>query len=93
MQIEIDKDILVEPGEQTDAVVSGAIFTVYTDAAGKNPYKDMYGNTVVIGPTTEDGYTISKLMRTGTYYLKETTFPEGINPDDILIWGFWPPGP
>ncbi|MBO5477391.1 MAG: hypothetical protein J6A15_06560 [Clostridia bacterium] len=84
MQIEIDKDILVEPGEQTDAVVSGAIFTVYTDAAGKNPYKDMYGNTVVIGPTTEDGYTISKLMRTGTYYLKETTFPKGIDPDAVI---------
>ena len=84
MQIEIDKEILVNAGEKTDAVVEGAKFTVYTDAAGKNPYKDAYGNTVVIGPTDANGYAISKYMRTGTYYLKETTFPKGIDPDATI---------
>ena len=84
MQIEIDKDMLLADGEKTDAELSGAIFTVYTDSAAKVPYKDAYGNTVVIGPTDANGYAISKYMRTGTYYLKETTFPKGIDPDATI---------
>ena len=74
MQISVTKQILVNQGEATDAKVSGAIFTVYRDA-------NCTQRVCNIGPTNESGYAISKKMRTGTYYLKETTFPEGIDPD------------
>ena len=84
MQIEVTKEMLLNEGEATDAKVSGAYFTVYTDAEAKNKYVDKNGDVVVIGPTDESGYAISKKMRTGTYYLKETTFPEGVNPDTII---------
>ena len=81
MQIAVHKSTKVNEGEATDAVVQGAIFTVYKDAAATQPYLDKDGNVVTIGPTDENGYAISKKMWTGYYYLKETTFPEGIDPD------------
>ena len=81
MQIEVEKVLLDELVGKTDAKVSGAYFTVYTDENATEVYKDKDGNPVIIGPTDNTGYAISGTMRTGTYYLKETTFPEGINPD------------
>ena len=84
MQIEVNKQILLNAGEKTDAVVKGAVFTVYLDAECKVPYKDKNGNIVTIGSTDDNGYAISKFMRTGTYYLKETTFPQGIDPDAMM---------
>ena len=77
MKIEVFKEILVQDGEKTDAVVEGAEFTVYRDAACTN-------KVCVIGPTNADGYAISGTMRTGTYYLKETKFPVGIDPDATI---------
>ena len=84
MKIEIYKEILLHEGEATDAKVEGAYFTVYRDAQGEQEYIDKNGETVVIGPTDANGYAISGTMRTGTYYLKETTFPEGIDPDATI---------
>ncbi|MBO5477854.1 MAG: hypothetical protein J6A15_08905, partial [Clostridia bacterium] len=77
MKIEVYKQIKVNAGEQTDAVVQGAEFTVYRDAACTD-------KVCVIGPTDKTGYAISGTMRTGTYYLKETKFPEGIDPDATI---------
>ena len=77
MKIEVFKQILVHEGEKTDAIVEGAEFTVYRDAACTN-------KVCVIGPTDENGYAISGTMRTGTYYLKETKFPIGIDPDATI---------
>ena len=77
MKIEVNKEILLHEGEATDAVVSGAVFTVYRDAACTNKVCE-------IGPTNENGYAISGTMRTGTYYMKETTFPTGIDPDATI---------
>ncbi|MGN1012565.1 MAG: collagen binding domain-containing protein, partial [Clostridia bacterium] len=84
MQIEVEKVLLEETRGKTDAKVSGAYFTIYTDEAATIPYMDKNGKVVRIGPTNASGYAISGTMRTGTYYLKETTFPEGINPDAIV---------
>ena len=84
MKIAVEKILLPEVVGKTDAKVSGAYFTVYTDEAATVPYKDKNGSVVVIGPTNKDGYAVSKTMRTGSYYLKETTFPEGINPDAMV---------
>ena len=84
MKIEIYKEILLHEGEATDAKVEGAYFTVYRDENAQQEYIDKNGETVVIGPTDETGYAISGTMRTGTYYLKETTFPEGIDPDATI---------
>ena len=81
MKIELEKVLLDETVGKTDAKVSGAYFTVYLDEAATKQYVDSYGNPVIIGPTDNTGYAVSGTMRTGTYYLKETTFPEGINPD------------
>ncbi len=81
MKIAVNKVLLDETVGKTDAKVSGAYFTVYTDENATEVYKDKDGNPVIIGPTDNTGYAISGTMRTGTYYLKETTFPEGINPD------------
>ena len=77
MKISVNKQIKVNAGEKTDAVVQGAEFTVYRDAACTN-------KVCVIGPTDASGYAISGTMRTGTYYLKETKFPEGIDPDATI---------
>ena len=84
MRISINKVLLDKTVGKTDAKVSGAYFTVYTNADATEPYIDKNGRTVVIGPTNAEGYAISGTMRTGTYYLKETIFPEGINPDAIV---------
>ncbi len=85
MKIEVQKELIEQAfkgdAKRTDAVTLGAEFTVYTDpsCAKGTEYKDKNNNTVVIGPTDEAGYAISKKMRTGNYYLKETVFPKGIN--------------
>ena len=77
MKIEVNKEIYMRDGGATDAKVEGAYFTVYRDEACKD-------EVCVIGPTDASGYAISGTMRTGTYYLKETTFPEGIDPDATI---------
>ena len=84
MRIAVEKVLLDETVGKTDAKVSGAYFTVYTDEDATQEYLDKDGNPVIIGPTDNTGYAISETMRTGTYYLKETTFPEGINPDALV---------
>ena len=84
MKIAVNKKLLDETVGKTDAEVSGAYFTVYTDAAATKPFIDKNGRVVRVGPTNKDGYAISGTMRTGTYYLKETTFPEGINPKALV---------
>ena len=84
MKIEINKKILDDFEGRTDASVAGACFTVYTDPDCMNEYTDKNGNTVVVGPTDANGYAISGTMRTGTYYIKETTFPIGIDEDHEL---------
>ena len=84
MKIALDKEIMVHEGEATDAVLEGAIFTVYLDEAATQPYIDKNGNVVTIGPTDVNGHAESDYMRTGTYYLKETTFPVGIDPDAVI---------
>ena len=84
MKIAVEKVLLEETVGKTDAKVSGAYFTVYTDEDATQEYIDKNGNPVIIGPTDNTGYAVSKTMRTGTYYLKETTFPEGINPDAVV---------
>ena len=84
MKIEVTKELLEEFVGRTDASVAGACFTVYTDPDCKNEYVDKNGNTVVIGPTNANGYAISGTMRTDTYYIKETTFPVGIDEEHEL---------
>ena len=77
MKISVTKEIVLNPGEATDAKVSGAYFTVYRDPGCTK-------QVCVIGPTDDKGYAISGKMRTGEYYLKETTFPTGIDPDAVI---------
>ena len=84
MKIAVNKVLLDETVGKTDAKVSGAYFTVYLDENATQEYVDKNGNPVIIGPTDNTGYAVSGTMRTGTYYLKETTFPEGINPDAMV---------
>ena len=84
MNIEINKKLLEQTINKTDAKVEGACFTVYTDENCNTPYIDKNGQVVVIGPTNASGKAISKDMKVATYYLKETTFPEGINKDAIV---------
>ena len=84
MVIHIKKSTKLTEQEKTDATVAGAIFTVYTDAAATNPFIDKDGNVVTIGPTDANGEATSAQMRTGTYYLKETTFPTGIDKDKVI---------
>ena len=84
MVIHIKKSTKLTEQEKTDATVAGAIFTVYTDAAATNPFVDKDGNVVTIGPTDANGEATSAQMRTGTYYLKETTFPTGIDKDKVI---------
>ena len=77
MKIEVNKEIYMRDGGATDAKVEGAYFTVYRDEACTD-------EVCVIGPTDASGYAISGTMRTGTYYLKETTFPVGFDPDATI---------
>ncbi len=77
IKIEVIKEILLRAGEATDAHIDGAIFTVYRDSACRDKVCD-------IGPTDTNGYAISGTMRTGIYYMKETTFPIGIDPDAVI---------
>ncbi len=84
MQIEIKKKLIDISVGRTDATVEGACFTIYTDPECKTPYVDKNGNTVIVGPTDNAGHAISKTMRTGNYYAKETTFPKGIDPDAVI---------
>ncbi len=84
MQIEINKVLLQQTVGKTDAKVSGAYFTIYKDEACQVPYVDKNGQVVVVGPTDNNGHVTSGKMRTRTYYFKETTFPEGINPDALV---------
>ena len=81
MCVEINKSMVVNEGEATDAVVEGAVFSVYKDEAATQPYVDKNGNDVKLGPTDANGHVISQQMRTGKYYLKETTFPVGTDAD------------
>jgi len=77
MKIEINKHMLLKSGEKTDAKLSGAVFTIYRDAQCRNKVCE-------ITPTNENGYAISEEIKTGTYYLKETTFPVGVDPDAVI---------
>ena len=79
MRIEVYKEVVVEEGEATDAKAEGAYFTVYRDQGCAEDSK-----VCVIGPTDENGYAISGTMVRGTYYLKETEFPEGIDENAII---------
>ena len=79
MRIEVYKEVVVEEGEATDAKAEGAYFTVYRDQGCAEDSK-----VCVIGPTDENGYAISGTMVMGTYYLKETEFPEGIDENAII---------
>lgn len=80
--IEVNKRLVIAPGEDTDAKVEGAYFTVYRD-----PQCQDTANIVdVIGPTNREGYAkLNGYVWAGTYYMKETTFPEGIDPDSRVL--------
>lgn len=56
--------------------LSGAEFTLYTDAECKTPAKNAAGKEMV-ATTTEHGYMEMKGLKEGVYYLKETKAPFG----------------
>lgn len=71
---------------QGGATLRGAEFTVYDDAACKQPSTDIDGNPVVIttgsnGMTNHTGW----LLFGKTYYIKETKAPEGYLPSDKVV--------
>ncbi len=77
IRVEINKEILLREGEATDAVVSGAEFTIYRDP-------DCRIVECVLPLTDANGYAISDEIWAGTYYMKETKFPTGIDPDAVI---------
>lgn len=56
--------------------LEGAVFTVYTDEACKNPVKKVSGENLT-GETSTNGYMEITGLKEGTYYLKETAVPDG----------------
>ena len=82
ISIEVNKKLILAPGEDTDAKIEGAYFTIYRDAA----CQDTANIVDVIGPTNREGYAkLNGYVWAGTYYMKETTFPEGIDPDSPVM--------
>ena len=90
IQIDLKKKYEEECEKKTDAKLEGAVFTVYTDprCRAEDEYKDKNGETVKLVTEMVPGNPYlasvkSGTMRTQTYYLKETTFPEGMSADLI----------
>ncbi len=69
---------------QTDEVVEGAVYGIYTDAACTAPAKDINGNTVSFTTVKEFPYSNTVTMRPGRYYVKETASPEGYSMDPTV---------
>ncbi len=77
MKIKIQKSIILASGEKADIGISGVEFTVYRNEACTE-------QECVIGPTDSNGQAESPEMKSGTYYLKETKFPTGVDPNAII---------
>lgn len=79
--IEFDKTSAINPSLK----LQGAVFTLFTDAACTQPYT--IGNVPVTATSGKDGKVHFYAIPVGTYYVKETTFPEGYqakNPEEIF---------
>ncbi len=63
--------------------LSGATYTVYTDAACTTAAKDVDG-TAASFTTTADGSAGTLTMATGSYWVKETASPSGYRPDSTV---------
>lgn len=65
--------------KKTKAALEGAVFTVYSDAACKNPVKDKDGNVITSTSTKvgDKAYVYFDGLGAGTYYAKETSAPSG----------------
>ncbi len=68
----------IEDGEKEswEGPLSGAVFGLFTDAAGKTPLKDKDGNDVT-ATTGPDGRMTFAGLDAGTYYIKEISAPAG----------------
>lgn len=76
----IDEQILgsitiIKQGALSSSRLNGAEFTLYTDAACKNPVADTITKNPVV--TAGDGTATFSNLPSGTYYVKETKAPAG----------------
>jgi len=79
--ITFDKVSEVEPSLKLE----GAVFTLYKDAECTQPYT--IGNVPVTATSDKNGNVNFYAIPPGSYYIKETTFPEGYqakNPEEIF---------
>lgn len=65
--------------------ITGAKFTVYTDAECSQIAKDIYGNNAVLTVRNNDGDTNEIELALGTYWVKETYVPEHYVPHSTAV--------
>lgn len=66
---------------QTQEVLPGAVYGIYTDAACTNPAKEVDGRQASFTTVTEYPYSNTVTLRPGRYYVKEITSPPGYSRD------------
>lgn len=66
---------------QTQEVLPGAVYGIYTDASCQTPAREISGNPAVFTTIREFPYSNTVTLRPGKYYVKETVSPEGYSRD------------
>ena len=76
-------DVVIDKGDSaTKDPVSGATYTVYADTDGNGKFNSSIDQIVTnLGETTSDGHYVGT-VKTGTYFIKETTPATGYAPDN-----------
>ncbi|MCQ2458610.1 MAG: hypothetical protein MJ142_07780, partial [Clostridia bacterium] len=71
-------DVRKVDADNTSKMLSGAVFTVYSDAQCSE-------ESAVLGPTDSNGYAkLQTSIPVGQYWVKETTTPQGYAPDGTV---------
>ncbi|MDO5434856.1 MAG: SpaA isopeptide-forming pilin-related protein, partial [Clostridia bacterium] len=72
-----DIDVYKVDADNTNTKLAGAEFTVYTDTMCTEVYD-------TLGPTNSSGYAKLQHLPVGSYWVKETTTPQGYAPDGTV---------